>query len=104
MVLTMPSSVIAASLLAPLGCESPVQPRMDASGIVFENRLLGFRGQVRGLQIADGVIEVVTGGGVFGADCADHFGGEEDIFVRDDFKQGVNAGLMVHARVEVHVV
>ena len=60
-------------------------------------------GQPGVLDVAAGVVEVVTGAGVDIPDGADHLGGEQDVVGGDDLEQQVDAGLVVDAGVEEDV-
>ena len=46
----------------------------------------------------------MPGVGVFGAHRADHFGGEHNVLMRNDFQQCGDARLVIDAGIEVDVV
>jgi hypothetical protein len=61
-------------------------------------------GQASRVDVPLGVVEVVTGLRVDAADRAHHLGAEQDVTGVDDLQQQVDAGLVVDARVEEHVL
>ena len=56
------------------------------------------------VYIPFGIIEVIPCFRIDPSDGADHFGPEEDIFCGYNFEQQIDARLMVHAGVEIHIV
>src|SRR5699024_11352979 len=89
---------------AALGPQERIETRVDSANVVLEDRGSLVGADVSVIDVADGVIEVVAGFGIDGADRSDHLRSEEDVLRRDRGEQFVDARLVVDAGVEVQVV
>src|SRR5215217_725963 len=96
--LTIPSSYIS----LPLCFQSGVEPREHAPRVAFVDLVaIVADDDRRRLDVALGVVVVVAGLRIDAAHRADHLAREQDVVDRDHRGQQVDAGLVVHAGVEV---
>src|SRR5580704_19519109 len=79
------------------------QAAVDAARIAFEYFRLVLRRQRQLVDVALGVVVVVTGFRIDAANRADHFRGEQDVVDRDDLRQQLLAGQVIDASVEEDV-
>src|SRR5580658_2080309 len=102
--LTTPSSVIASSLTASR-LQRLVETRIDAPRVALVDLVALLGAEIaRRLDIALGVVIMMSGLRVDPPDRADHFAGEQDIVDRDHLGQQVDARLVIDAGVEEDVL
>src|ERR1700674_4941772 len=81
------------------------QPRITFQRIGLEYPLLLPRAQdSRTVDVPPRVVEIVAGFGVDALDGTDHFRSEQDVVRGNNFGHAIDSRLVVHTRVEVHVV
>jgi len=81
-----------------------IETRVYPAGVALINLGAVGLGQAGPVDVALGVVEVVAGLRVDAPDGAHHLGSEQDVIGVDDLKEQVDAGLVVDARVEEHVL
>src|SRR5699024_1908074 len=89
---------------AALGPQERVETRVNSANVVLEDRGSLVGADLSVIDVADGVIEVVAGFGIDGADRSDHLRSEEDVLRRDRREEFVDARLMIDASIEMQVV
>src|SRR5262249_16645780 len=82
----------------------PVEARKDSTRVAFKNAALFLLRDVERVDIAPGIVEVEAGLRVDTPHSPDHLGAEQNVFVVDNADEQIDTRLMVHARIEEHVI
>ena len=87
-----------------MGDESGIKAGIDPPGIAFIDVVAVLRADGGGFDVAAGIVVMKAGFRVDATHRADHFGGEQHVFHRNNLGQQINARLMIDTGIEENVV
>src|SRR3569833_1390472 len=88
-----------------LGCVRPFcQPRIHAARVILEDLFLVRRAQWQRVDIALGVVVIMPRARVDTSHRTHHLRAKQDVVYRNDLRQQLDAGQVIHARVHEHVL